>query len=266
MANDWIKMAMCLHEKSEVIVISGVLKMDRFSVVGRLHRLWSWFDAQSHNGHAKGVTSFTLDELTNCAGFSEALKTAGWLIEDEEGVTMPCFDRHNGESAKKRANDTERKRLNRLKKAAEDAATKAASQTNCDNGHAKIVTEAGPEKRREEKKVLSTTTTTKRESANDGQPVLKDIQKLVGKMPYPLTAECAEAYWLDREAMGWMKNNQPIANWRADLQRYASHWNLNERNTNVRNNSQPRQNASPATSRSRVNGANAGAGISPAVL
>ncbi len=114
MAGDWIKMDVNLHEKPEVIQLSSALSMDRYAVVGRLHRLWSWFDLHSADGRVAGVTACYLDELAGQPGFSQALRQVGWLEERGGGeLVVPNFDRHNGQSAKRRAEATERKRKSR---------------------------------------------------------------------------------------------------------------------------------------------------------
>lgn len=281
MAGDWIKIEMSLHEKPEVIQLAGILGLDRFAVVGRLHRFWSWLDAHSANGHARGVTFMFIDELTMRDGFAAALETVGWLESDGGGLVVPRFDRHNGKSAKNRALATERKRTARNKSRAEG-----------DKGHAPSVTEAGPEKRREEKNSLSTTTTSAHAAPGDvvndisdspqastpvgaEWPTQGDVLKLVGSTAYPLTAECATAYWLDREALGWSRNGQLIKNWRADLQRYATHWMNNERNhknvniskANGTNHRQSGRNDSRGTGGGSASAtAGAGAGISVPTL
>lgn len=112
---NWIKMQHQLHESPEVIGISALTGLDRFAVVGRLHRLWSWFDEWSDNGHVSHVTDVTLDEMTCHAGFAKALRDVGWLGQKEGEVFIPNFDRHNGEGAKKRAQDAERQRRKRTK-------------------------------------------------------------------------------------------------------------------------------------------------------
>ena len=142
MAGDWIKMETMLHEKPEVIQIAAELGMDRFSVVGRLHRLWSWFNAQSRDGHAKGVTDVFVDELLSCDGFARMLRKVDWLEVRSGSLLVPHFDRHNGESAKKRAVQNERKRRERK------------SRSEGDKCHATSVTDRGQnhDQRREEKR------------------------------------------------------------------------------------------------------------------
>jgi hypothetical protein len=137
MAGDWIKIDANLHEKPEVLSIARDALMNRFEVVGRLHRVWSWFDAHSDDGHAPSVTLVTLDEVVSCDGFAQAMEKVGWLHETDAGVSLPNFDRHNGNSAKSRAQATRRKQ---------------ASRSDRDKRHAPTVTKTGLEKRREEYK------------------------------------------------------------------------------------------------------------------
>lgn len=146
MAGDWIKMRSDLSEDPAVIAIAGRLGIDTFSVVGRLHRVWSWADAQLRDGYAYGVPMRWIDEYVHLDGFSNALLDVGWLgkIENEsfpesgnsglldetgnlldreeiekgfekieKGVFFPKFDRHNGETAKTRAVKTKNKQNER---------------------------------------------------------------------------------------------------------------------------------------------------------
>jgi len=103
MAGDWIKMTTCLARKPEVIGLSVRLKLDEFSIVGRLHALWSWADEQSLDGVNLNVTESFIDRLTNCPGFSVALRKVGGLQGRDGALTLPNFDRHNGQTAKTRA-------------------------------------------------------------------------------------------------------------------------------------------------------------------
>lgn len=115
MAGDWIKMRTALADDPAVIAMADRLGLDEFSVVGRLHHLWSWADSQSRDGHAAGVTVRWLNRYVQCDGFAEALAHVGWLIIDGEGIRFPNFDRHNGESAKARGLAKNRKEKQRAK-------------------------------------------------------------------------------------------------------------------------------------------------------
>lgn len=113
MAGDWIKMRIALSDDPAVIAMAESLSIDEFSVVGRLHHLWSWADTQSRDGHASGVTQRWIDRYVRCEGFSQAMVIVGWLSVKEDGIEFPNFDRHNGDTGKSRALATNRKQRQR---------------------------------------------------------------------------------------------------------------------------------------------------------
>lgn len=103
MAGDWIKVRCDLDEDPAVAKMAAALGLDRFAVIGRLVKLWTWADRQSRDGNAD-VTLLYVDELTNTRGMGDAMVLAGWLEVPENGrIRFPRFDRHNGKSAKNRA-------------------------------------------------------------------------------------------------------------------------------------------------------------------
>lgn len=113
MAGDWIKMRNDLADDPAVIAIAARLGEIEFSVVGRLHALWSWFDEQSRDGHAPGVTPAWLDRKFQRDGFADALVAVRWLTVGPDGLTLANFDHHNGATAKARALTTNRKQKQR---------------------------------------------------------------------------------------------------------------------------------------------------------
>lgn len=110
MAGDWIKMELTLPDKPEVHYIANALKLDPDAVIGKLLRVWAWFDMHTENGNALGVTFSLVDRLTSVAGFGEAMQFAGWLEQRDKVLCMVNFDRHTSESAKKRALTAKRQR------------------------------------------------------------------------------------------------------------------------------------------------------------
>ena len=112
MAGDWIKMRTDLSDDPAVISMAELLHTSPEDIVGRLHKLWSWADRHTLDGYAVGITSSWVDRYCG-AGFSEAIIRVGWLAVEQEGIRFPNFDRHNGQSAKKRADATIRQRLSR---------------------------------------------------------------------------------------------------------------------------------------------------------
>jgi hypothetical protein len=110
MAGDWIKMRSDLHTHPKVVRIASALRADRLRVVGGLHAVWCLFDVHSEDGILDGYTTEALDDLIGFAGFSDALVSVGWLESAEDHLVIPRFDEHNGQSAKRRAQETQRKR------------------------------------------------------------------------------------------------------------------------------------------------------------
>lgn len=135
MAGDWIKVEHSTADKPEVMRMAKTLKVEPEQVAGHLLRVWTWADQQSLNGHALNVTGIDIDRVARHAGFATAMREVGWLLGDDGAITFPNFDRHNGETAKKRSLAADRKRKERGKMSQES--------------HAESVTRE--EKRREEK-------------------------------------------------------------------------------------------------------------------
>lgn len=143
MAGDWLKMTHALPEKPEVLEIAGRTSLSRFDVVGRLFILWRWFDTNTVDGNARGVTKVTLNaclfgdgDVTN---FVSAVIDARWLTVSDDGISVVKFDSHISESAKTRGQTAKRV---------------AKSKANAGNaeGNGKSVTKTVPreEKRRED--------------------------------------------------------------------------------------------------------------------
>lgn len=103
MAGDWIKFEKATPDKPEVWAIAEALGIDPDAVVGKLLRVWAWFDEQSESGNAPSVTKALLDRKVGVPGFCDAMTRCGWMNDDGEVVSLPNFGRHNGKTAKSRA-------------------------------------------------------------------------------------------------------------------------------------------------------------------
>lgn len=99
----WLKMGVDLPEKPEVWQIALRCALDPDAVVGKLLKVWRWFDSHTENGNAVGVTVSIIDHVATATGFGDAMVACGWLEVTDDGLSLPKFDRHNGETAKKRA-------------------------------------------------------------------------------------------------------------------------------------------------------------------
>lgn len=118
MAIPWIKFEVTTSDKMEVGLIADILKIDPDAVVGKLLRVWAWFDENTIDGNASvtqnalqeryrcnasSVAKALLDRRVGVPGFCDAMIQVGWMVELDGTIALPNFERHNGESAKKRA-------------------------------------------------------------------------------------------------------------------------------------------------------------------
>jgi hypothetical protein len=103
MAGDWLKMRHDLGDDPAVIRLAAACGLDEDAVVGKLHRLWSWADRHTTDGHADGVGLAWVDRTARHQGFAAEMVRVGWLEETGQGLSFPRFDRHCSDSAKSRA-------------------------------------------------------------------------------------------------------------------------------------------------------------------
>ena len=104
----WIKIEHETPDKPEVCMIAETLKMDPDCVTGKLFRLWAWADRNSVDGTSVAVTEGFLDRIVHKKGFAAAMRVAGWLRGENGALVFPGFSRHNGETAKARAESNRR--------------------------------------------------------------------------------------------------------------------------------------------------------------
>ncbi|UEP31590.1 hypothetical protein [Burkholderia sp. B21-007] len=110
MAGDWIKFRSCLLRHPKVVRIASALKADKFRTLGGLMSVWCLFDEQTEDGFLDSYTLDVLDAEVGFPGISRAMQSVGWLEETPDGLVLPEFETHNGASAKRRAQDADRKR------------------------------------------------------------------------------------------------------------------------------------------------------------
>jgi len=103
MAGDWIKFELATMDKPEVCQISDLADIDQDAVVGKLMRVWAWFDQQTEKGNAPSVSKKLLDRSVGVIGFCDHMKAVGWMAESDGVISLPHFDRHNGKTGKNRA-------------------------------------------------------------------------------------------------------------------------------------------------------------------
>jgi len=132
-----------LADDPAVIGMSIDLGLESDLVVGKLHRLWSWANLHTSDGNAVGVTPEWVDEFLHVEGFAKSMEKFKWLKIKDDRVTVPRFDRHNGQSAKTRANARKRQERHRKRNGKVSRSKRDSSVTR-------------EEKRREEKKNKTT--------------------------------------------------------------------------------------------------------------
>lgn len=109
----WIKMRAGLFTHPKVVRMASALEADTLRTVGGLMSVWCLFDAHSVDGVLDGYTAEVLDDYLRWPGFSAAMEAVEWLEDGGESLSLPRFDTHNGTSAKRRAQDADRKRAAR---------------------------------------------------------------------------------------------------------------------------------------------------------
>jgi len=108
-AGPWLKMECATPDKPEVLAITAAMGWDDPDLtVGKLFRLWRWFDQHTTDGNAESVTAALLDRVVGVSGFVAAVAKVRWLSITDEGISLTNFDKHNGETAKQRANTAKR--------------------------------------------------------------------------------------------------------------------------------------------------------------
>lgn len=131
MAGPWLKMECATPDKPEVLAITAALGWDDPDLtVGKLFKLWRWFDQQTVDGNAKSVTPALLDRVVGVTGFVEAVASVGWLSVSSDGICLSNFDLHNGATAKARAETARR--------VAKHKAGKAADVVEEDGGYVRL--------------------------------------------------------------------------------------------------------------------------------
>ena len=223
MAGDWIKVEHTTPDKPEVVKLAGILGIDQDAVVGKLLRLWIWADQQSVSGNAITVTNSFLDRLVFCPGFAAGLVKVGWLNGREGLLSIPNFDRHNGQSAKNRANTN--RRVANSRKAHHERVAKTCNA----NVTLEPLQKPLPEKRREDNN--TTTTTTGREVCQFPKDVTEVDRFMAAQVLHPLGDEltrCAERFFDEQSAVGWRsRHGVPLADWRPMARQYAATWARN---------------------------------------
>ena len=117
----WLKLDHTTPDKPEVLAITLAMGWDDSDLtVGKLFKLWRWFDQHTVDGNAPSVSTALLDRVIGVSGFCNSVASVGWLVVDGSRLTLPNFDKHNGQTAKDRANTAKRVAKHAGKRSAND--------------------------------------------------------------------------------------------------------------------------------------------------
>ena len=142
----WIPVRLDLADDPAVIAICNQTDcVDEEHVVGKLHKVWSWFNRQTTDGYARSVTKEWIDRHVSVAGFAQAMIDVGWLDIVGGGLQLPNFEEFNSKSAKKRLQAARRM----ARKRTSDAPSVTPSEPPAAESYAGGVTD-GEQQRHEE--------------------------------------------------------------------------------------------------------------------
>lgn len=196
MAGDWIKVEHALPDKPEVMEIATTLGIDSDAVVGKLIRVWTWFDNHTEDGNAPVTVRALLERYTNVTGFVTSMLQVGWMEEKDGMLSVARFDRHNGQTAKNRANTN--RRVTKSRKC------NGASVTNVT---LRALQKPLPEKRREDIKEIEKKSC-KGKADNEFEVI--DYVLSLG-----LPKSDGSYIWNSWEAGGWKRGGEPLKDWKA---------------------------------------------------
>jgi hypothetical protein len=109
----WIKITTNLTTKPAVSAIGMQTHEAPHAVVGRLLMVWCWADPLTVDGFVAHADAKLIDRVAGKRGFAAAMGAVDWLALEDGGVRFPNWERHNSRSAKARAGEAERKRMQR---------------------------------------------------------------------------------------------------------------------------------------------------------
>lgn len=155
MAGDWIKMRKSLLADPRVVRIMSALHADRFRTLGGLFSAWCLIDEQTEDGILTGYTPEAFDEIVGIQGIAAAMESVGWLSITAQGIEAVHFAEHNGNTAKRRAQENVRK----------------MSARHADKCLTEKRTESAPEKRREDLRESSPLLPSRSLKETDGPPL-----------------------------------------------------------------------------------------------
>lgn len=133
MAGDYVKMFHELPDEGAVAAIFEATRVPYDAILGRLFFMWRLFDRMTTDGFLPGMGFHAL--AAKCGGdaeFWQAVASVGWLAITPEGARIPEFEKHFGESARKRMLGRARtERCRQRKKASKQSDAPSSQNIDC---------------------------------------------------------------------------------------------------------------------------------------
>ncbi len=188
-----------LPTDGRIVRMMSALNADRLRTLGGLMSAWCLLDEHTETGKLDGYTPSAFDEIIGFPGLAAAMQAVGWLEIGDGYLQAPDFERHNGATAKRRAQESVRK----------------MSARNADKCPQEKRTKSAPEKRREEKRISDTQTNAKARASTPEE--LEEFAISIGCQPAQGTA----AFWR-WQGNGWMNDGKPIKDWKATVRAWKA--------------------------------------------
>ena len=106
----WIKIETHTPDKTEIRHIARLCRCTKAEAFLAFFRVFVWLDEETDDGQVEFFTPCDADDIGGLRGLGAALQEVGWIRFGPAGAAVAHWDRHNGQSAKRRCLDAERKR------------------------------------------------------------------------------------------------------------------------------------------------------------
>ena len=107
MSNNWIKVRIKLRTDPRTLALAAKLQCHPTLVLGGLFQLWSLGD--EHGEYLRGFSRSLLSQIIGVPNFAESLPK-DWLQDRSGGLLLPDYEKHNGSTGKKRAQNAKRQK------------------------------------------------------------------------------------------------------------------------------------------------------------
>lgn len=201
----WIKVDTTLVNKPKVVQISRILKKKREETLGFLIKFWCLVDGLTEDGFLPGYDRVAVDDLVGLKGFAKALQVVDWLDFNDDGCVVARYDKHNGNSAKKRAESALRNKRFMRKKSNTNLTQSALENAQPREEKIRVDSESLPGAG------VCTPTREDTPSRDSFRQVLEEALILADEAHW--SKEEVEKWWLWNDARGW----KGMVNWQSAL-------------------------------------------------